>query len=72
MGEATSALIINLSRQGFVYIPAVLILNAALGVNGLVWAQPIADVLSTILVVVLYVRVIRRLDRQAEIDGVIK
>lgn len=55
MGAATPSLIINLSRQGFIYIPALFILEAILGINGLIWAQPVADVLSLLLAVVLYI-----------------
>ncbi len=54
MGAATSAFIINISRQGLIYIPALFILKAIIGMKGLLWAQPVADVLSVILVVVLY------------------
>lgn len=42
-------------------IPALFVLKAALGLTGLVWAQPVADVLSTVLAVVLYVRTYRGL-----------
>ena len=55
MGAAVSSLIINLSRQGLIYIPALFILKVALGVNGLVWAQPVADILSIGLAASLYV-----------------
>lgn len=54
MGAAVSSLIINLSRQGIIYIPALFVLRAALGITGLVWAQPIADILSIGLAVILY------------------
>ena len=54
MGAATAALIINMSRQGLIYIPAIFILQAIVGMNGLLWAQPVADVLSVILVIILY------------------
>ena len=54
MGAALSALIINLSRQGFVYIPCLYIFNSLFGVNGLLWAQPAADIVSVILVIVLF------------------
>ena len=61
MGAATAALIVNLSRQGIIYIPALFILEAAMGMNGLLWAQPVADLLSTALVAALYVRTSRRM-----------
>ena len=54
MGMATAAFIINLSRQGLIYIPAIFILQRVIGMNGLLWAQPVADVLSVLLVLVLY------------------
>jgi len=54
MGAAAQALVINLSRQGLIYIPALYILQALLGATGLAWAQPVADLLSTVLVAMLY------------------
>ncbi len=62
-GAATPALIINLSRQGFIYIPALFILKASIGANGLAWAQPVADLLSTVLVVILYVITVRKMEK---------
>lgn len=61
MGAATAALIVNLSRQGIIYIPAVFIMQTLLGITGLVWAQPVADVLSLVLVAVLYVFSMRKM-----------
>ena len=54
MGAATAALIINVSRQGLIYIPIIFILKKVLGMYGLIWAQSIADVLSVILVIIIY------------------
>ena len=61
MGAAAQALIINLSRQGLIYIPALFVLEALLQENGLAWAQPAADLLSTALVVLLYLGVSRNM-----------
>lgn len=61
MGAATPSLIINLSRQGLVYIPALFILNAILGVTGLEWAQPVADIISLLMAIALYVRTLKKL-----------
>ena len=55
-GAATESLIVNLARQGIIYIPMMFILGTILGEMGLVWAQPITDVLSMILAVWLYIR----------------
>lgn len=61
MGAAVQALIINLSRQGIIYIPALFLLQAMLQANGLAWAQPVADLLSTALVAVLYLWTSRKM-----------
>ncbi len=61
MGAAVQALIINLSRQGMIYIPALFILQAVLEADGLAWAQPVADLLSTALVAGLYLWTSRRM-----------
>ena len=61
VGAATSALIINLSRQGIIFIPTLFILQSAIGITGLAWAQPVADVLSIILALFLYCYVCRKM-----------
>lgn len=70
MGAATAALIVNLSRQGIIYIPAVFIMQVFLGITGLAWAQPIADLLSLLLVAVLYVYTIRRMESKTNARAV--
>lgn len=64
MGTATASLIINLSRQGIIFIPALFLLKAFLGLTGLIWAQPVADILSLTLAAVLYVDTYRKLSLQ--------
>lgn len=66
MGAAVPALIINISRQGFIYIPLLYVMNSILEVNGLLWAQPVADILSLILAIILYFISYRKKVRQAE------
>lgn len=56
MGAAAESFFINMSRQGIIYIPALFILRALMGINGLLWAQPAADLISTVLVILLYRR----------------
>lgn len=56
MGAGTAALIINISRQGIIYIPVMFLLKTIIGMTGLVWAQPVADITSLALAYVLYVQ----------------
>lgn len=55
MGEGNGLYggLVGLGRQGFFMIPLLYILSAKFGLNGFLVAQPVADVLSTILVAVL-------------------
>ncbi|MGL5437247.1 MAG: MATE family efflux transporter [Lachnospiraceae bacterium] len=49
LGKAVPGMLLNLSRQGIFFIPVILILPSLLGLNGVIFAQAIADVLTTIL-----------------------
>jgi putative MATE family efflux protein len=60
MGAATPALLISMSRQGLIFIPALFILQAIMGLNGLIWAQPVADVLSIVIATVLFAKTVKR------------
>lgn len=63
MGAAVSSLVLNLSRQGLIYIPALFIFQNFLGADGLVWAQPVADILSTLLAAILCYAVTAKITR---------
>ena len=49
MGKGKASLLISISRQGFFYIPLVLMLNYLFGLQGLIFAQPVADLLALFL-----------------------
>lgn len=66
MGAAAESLIINVSRQGLIFIPALYILKSFMGLTGLVWAQPVADVLSILLAMVLFIHTSRKLSREKQ------
>ncbi|MGI6511678.1 MAG: MATE family efflux transporter [Catenisphaera adipataccumulans] len=59
MGAATASLIANVSRQGLVYIPMLFVLGSLFQADGLVWAQPAADIVSFLVSIVMY-RVVSR------------
>lgn len=60
MGAATPALFISMSRQGIIFIPALFILQAIIGMTGLVWAQPVADILSLLVAAALFVKTMKK------------
>lgn len=60
-GAATESLVVSISRQGLIYIPAMFMLGSLFNETGLIWAQPIADVLSLLLAILLYANRSRRM-----------
>lgn len=60
-GAATESFIVNISRQGLIYIPVMFILGAVFQETGLVWAQPVADILSLIIALTLSIRKTKQL-----------
>lgn len=53
MGKGKASLLISISRQGLFYIPILFILNSFWGLNGLIFAQPAADLLALILTIIV-------------------
>lgn len=48
-GKSLLAMILSLSRQGIMFIPTIFILDSAFGFEGLIWAQPIADMITLVV-----------------------
>lgn len=63
MGKPLAALLLSVLRQGMIYIPTVLIMNAVLGFYGLIYAQPIADFVSLLLSLTVLQITLRRSER---------
>lgn len=49
MGKALPSLVLTVCRQGLIFIPLVFILNRMFGLDGVIYAQPVADYLSIVL-----------------------
>lgn len=69
MGAAVSSLIVNVSRQGLVYIPALFLFRALMGADGLALAQPAADMVSLILGIVMYLIISRKTFRKDNVPA---
>ena len=61
MGKAAEGCILGACRQGICFVPAILILPAVWGLSGVLYAQPIADIISAIVTAVMAVRLHREL-----------
>ena len=66
LGMAVPAALIFVARQALFFLPAIVVLPRFFGLDGVIYSQPVADILTTILTVVLAIRLIRRLQRERE------
>lgn len=62
MGKALPSLVLTICRQGLVFIPSVFILNKLFGLDGVIYAQPVADYLSIILSIFLCLELFKKID----------
>jgi len=49
LGMGKEGGLLSISRQGLFFIPAILIMPRLFGIEGVIWAQPVADLLTVIL-----------------------
>ena len=67
MGKALPALILSISRQGFVFLPVIIIASKLIGLNGIIFAQPIADLGSLFIAWIMFTIVIH-MDKKKNTD----
>ena len=54
MGKSIPSLILSLGRQGLVFLPLLIIMSKLQGFNGIVYAQPIADLACMVLAAIMF------------------
>ena len=59
MGKALPSLILSICRKGVIFLPLLLLGDIYYGLNGIVWAQPAADILSTFIAARLFLLLYR-------------
>lgn len=62
LGKGMEGFILGACRQGICFIPVILILPSMWGLNGILYAQPIADVLSAVITVFMAIPLHRSLN----------
>lgn len=65
IGKSRIALTLTLSRQGLILIPSILIFAHFFGLEGILWAAPVSDALSTLLTTFFFVPGLRDLEKKA-------
>ena len=54
MGKGVQSMVLSLGRQGLIYVPMLFIMNKFIGLEGVIWAQAIADFCCVIMSVIMY------------------
>lgn len=55
MGKKVQPFIVSFLRKGSIDIPIMFIMNAWVGVNGIVWATPISDFLAMVISILIFI-----------------
>ena len=61
--------VLSLSRQGIFFFPLVIMLPHLFGLTGVIWVQPMADFLTTILTIIFAVKINRSLSMEIAKEG---
>ncbi|MDE6863577.1 MAG: MATE family efflux transporter [Eubacterium sp.] len=70
MGKGFQSLILSIGRQGLIYIPLLFILNAAVGLDGIIWAQASADYACVIMSLIMWFVVKKGIKKQTQIKSI--
>jgi putative MATE family efflux protein len=63
LGKAKQTLILSIARQGLVLIPLLILFNRFIGRDGIILAQPVADVASLLISTALFIPIRRELSQ---------
>src|SRR5699024_1066750 len=66
LGKGATGFFLGACRQGICFIPVILLLPMVWGINGIMYAQPIADVISVVITIFMALHLHRELSRAEE------
>ena len=63
IGHPAKATVVSLAKQVIFYIPAMLVLARTMGLMGILWAGPVAEVLACVLAIILVARELKQMEK---------
>ena len=63
MGKPVPSLILSLGRQGLIFLPVVIIMNKIFAFDGIIYAQPAADLICVALSAIMFAYIVSKLKR---------
>ena len=67
MGKGAQSLVLAAGRQGLIFLPMMFIMNKVAGLEGIIWAQPVADAFCIILATVMFRATTKKLEKEAKL-----
>lgn len=66
MGKAMPSLLLTVCRQGLIFVPFVIIMNSVLGLEGIIYAQPVADMFSIVVAFIVTMSCIKKFEKSLQ------
>ena len=60
MGKPIPTLILSLGRQGLIFLPLLIVMNKFVGFDGIVYAQPTADLVCVVLAFLMFLIIVKQ------------
>ena len=67
LGKGTAGFVLGACRQGICFVPVIFLLPIIWGMNGILYAQPIADILSVIITVFMALNLHKQLSKEEQV-----
>ena len=67
IGRARQSLLLNIGRQGLFFIPVILLLSSYWGLNGVLYAQPVADVFATLMTLFFAIQIHKEIHHKSQL-----
>lgn len=68
MGKGAQSLVLAAGRQGLIFMPLLLIMNKTVGLEGLIWSQPVADAVCLVLSIVMFISVMHKVAPKTKVN----
>ncbi len=69
MGKGTQSMILSAGRQGLIYIPLLFIMNSLIGLEGVIWCQPAADLACVAMSLAMWLFVKKGIKKQLNAEN---
>lgn len=63
MGKSIPSLVLSLGRQGLIFLPLLILMSKLVGFDGIVYAQPVADLTCIVLAAIMFIIVNAKLKK---------